>query len=211
MGNVNMEACQINYRGGEKKMSVEEVLKNTSGEAAAIAQLQTDVLNLNSNKANQITIAPFFSAEASYDPGDLVYYNGLSYRCVNAHEGEWDADNFAATTIAGELDSLKSGLTEKQNIYGNAVKIGEIAVNATYVEVIATKNGYLSVVYEMSSVNMNIKGKIRDAFNTPLGASFDITADAYTSEPLCVVPCRTGGTYAVSAKAGHNGISIYQF
>lgn len=110
MGNVNMEASQINYRGGEKKMSVEEALKNTSGEAAAIAQLQTDVLNLNSNKANQITIAPFFSAEASYDPGDLVYYNGLSYRCVNAHEGEWDADDFAATTISNELDALKSGL-----------------------------------------------------------------------------------------------------
>lgn len=112
MGNVNMEASQINYRGGQKKMSVEEALKNTSGEADAIAQLQTDVLNLNSNKANQITIAPFFSAEASYDPGDLVYYNGLSYRCVNAHEGEWDADDFAHTTIAGELDSLKSGLTK---------------------------------------------------------------------------------------------------
>lgn len=52
MGNVNMEASQINYRGGEKKMSVEEALKNTSGEAAAIAQLQTDVLNLNSNKTD---------------------------------------------------------------------------------------------------------------------------------------------------------------
>lgn len=32
MGNVNMEASQINYRGGQKKMSVEEALKNTSGE-----------------------------------------------------------------------------------------------------------------------------------------------------------------------------------
>lgn len=32
MGNVNMEASQINYRGGQKKMSVEEALKNTSVE-----------------------------------------------------------------------------------------------------------------------------------------------------------------------------------
>lgn len=32
MGNVNMEASQINYRGGATKMSVEEALKNTSGE-----------------------------------------------------------------------------------------------------------------------------------------------------------------------------------
>ena len=111
MGNVSMEASQINYRGGETKMSVEQALKETSGEAAAIAQLQTDVGNLQTTKANQITIAPFFSAETAYDPGDLVYYNGLTYRCVNAHEGEWDADDFAATTISNELDALKSGLT----------------------------------------------------------------------------------------------------
>lgn len=113
MGNIYMEASQINYRGGEKKMSVEEALKNTSGEAAAIAQLQSDVANLSDVKTNQITIAPTFSAETAYDPGDLVYYNGLSYRCVNAHEGEWDADDFAATTISNELSSLMSGLTVK--------------------------------------------------------------------------------------------------
>lgn len=111
MGNVHMEARDINYRGGQKKMSVEEALKNTSGEAAAIAQLQQDVSDLNDVKANKITIAPAFSAEASYDPGDLVYYNGLTYRCVNAHSGEWDADDFAATTIDNELSELRSGLT----------------------------------------------------------------------------------------------------
>lgn len=122
MGNVHMEAKDINYRGGEKKMSVEEALKSTSGEAAAIAQLQSDVANLSDVKANQITIAPTFSAETAYDPGDLVYYNGLSYRCVNSHEGEWDADDFAATTISNELASLESGLT---NI-GNVTKLGYV-------------------------------------------------------------------------------------
>ena len=115
MGNVMMEASQINYRGGETKMSVEQALKETSGEAAAIAALQEAVGDLQTTKANQITIAPFFSAETAYDPGDIVYYNGLSYRCVNAHEGEWDADDFAATTIANELSSLESGLTSLTN------------------------------------------------------------------------------------------------
>ena len=67
--------------------------------------------DLSDTKANQITIAPFFDPEAPYEVGDLVYYNGLSYRCTNDHEGEWDADDFAATTISGELDTLKSGLT----------------------------------------------------------------------------------------------------
>lgn len=124
MGNLYMEASQINYRGGEKKMSVEEALKNTSGEAAAIAQLQQDVTDLNDVKANKITIAPTFSDEASYDPGDLVYYNGLTYRCVNAHEGEWDADDFAATTIDGELAELRSGLT-------NLLKYVDITVTDT--------------------------------------------------------------------------------
>lgn len=157
MGNVNMEASQINYRGGQKKMSVEEALKNTSGEAAAIAQLQTDVLNLNSNKANQITIAPFFSAEASYDPGDLVYYNGLSYRCVNAHEGEWDADDFAATTIAGELDSLKSGLANKIVYETISVEFTGTVVQGTMLSTTISntgKNGY-RIISISSQINIS--------------------------------------------------------
>ena len=81
-----------------------------------LATLSGDVSDLNSGKANQITIALTFNADTAYDPGDLVYHNGLTYRCVNSHEGEWDADDFAATTIANELDTLKSGLTGLNNI-----------------------------------------------------------------------------------------------
>lgn len=72
--------------------------------------LQEDVNDLETLKANQITIAPTFSAETAYDIGDIVYYNGLTYRCTNAHEGEWDASDFAATTINNELASLNSNL-----------------------------------------------------------------------------------------------------
>ena len=75
--------------------------------------LEQDVSDLETTKANQITIAPTFSAETAYDVGDLVYYNGLSYRCTNAHEGEWDADDFAATTINNELATLNSNLSNK--------------------------------------------------------------------------------------------------
>ena len=100
---------------------LEAVAKDVAGLKTSVTELAGDVSNLNSNKANQITIAPFFNPETAYDPGDLVYYNGLSYRCVNAHEGEWDADDFAATTIAGELDTLKSGLNDFKNdvLFGN--------------------------------------------------------------------------------------------
>ena len=116
MGNVIMEASQINYRGGETKMSVEQALKETSGEAAAIAALQEAVGGLQSDKADLSVVAPAFSAEASYDVGDIVAYAGVTYRCTNSHEGEWDADDFAATTVAGELSSLESGLTNLHKI-----------------------------------------------------------------------------------------------
>lgn len=91
---------------------LEAVVKDVANLKTSVSGLSTDVSNLSDNKANQITIAPFFNAEASYSVGDLVYYNGLTYRCTNDHEGEWDADDFAATTVAGELDTLKSGLTD---------------------------------------------------------------------------------------------------
>ena len=143
MGNVSMEARDINYRGGETKMSVEEALKSASGEAAAIAQLQTDVGNLQTTKANLITIAPVFSAETAYDPGDLVYYNGLTYRCVNAHEGEWDADDFEATTIANELGELKSGLTNLEN--GAMTLLGKLELNNSVQLPASYKRLYLRV------------------------------------------------------------------
>lgn len=90
---------------------VEAVVKDVTNLKTSVSGLSEDVSDLNDNKANQITIAPFFNAETAYEVGDLVYYNGLSYRCTNAHEGEWDADDFAATTISNELASLMSGLT----------------------------------------------------------------------------------------------------
>lgn len=96
---------------------LEAVVKDVNSLKTSVSGLTTDVSNLSDNKANQITIAPFFDPETSYEVGDLVYYNGLSYRCTNDHDGEWDADDFAATTIAGELDTLKSGLTHLDSKY----------------------------------------------------------------------------------------------
>lgn len=98
-------------------ISTEELNKGTNDDLnTRVSTLEGEVSDLNSTKANQITIAPFFSAEASYSVGNLVYYNGLTYRCTNDHEGEWDADDFAATTISNELDTLKSGLTNLENV-----------------------------------------------------------------------------------------------
>ena len=95
---------------------LEAVVKDVTILKISVSGLTEDVSDLNKQKVNQITIAPFFNSEIAYDIGDLVYYNGLTYRCTNAHEGEWDADDFTSTTIANELDTLKSGLTNKIGI-----------------------------------------------------------------------------------------------
>ncbi len=83
-----------------------------------VSELETDVGNLNTTKANQITIAPFFSAETEYSVDDLVYYNGLLYSCIFDHLGEWDASDFTPTTVARELASQVVGVnysTTEQN------------------------------------------------------------------------------------------------
>lgn len=114
-------------------ISTEELNKGNNDDLnTRVTALEGEVSDLNSTKANQITIAPFFSAEASYSVGDLVYYNGLTYRCTNDHEGEWDADDFSATTIAGELDTLKSGLTGVTDVDISAITLETgIAWNAS--------------------------------------------------------------------------------
>ena len=89
---------------------LEAVVKSVSTLTTTVSGLAEDVGDLEEQKANQITIALPFNAETTYEVGDLVYYNGLSYRCTNEHTGEWDADDFAGTTIANELSTLKSGL-----------------------------------------------------------------------------------------------------
>ena len=110
--------------------------------AGEISDVKGDVSDLETTKANQITIAPTFSDSASYDVGDIVYYNGLSYRCTNAHEGAWDASDFAATTIAGELNGLNSNITPQlvttvalaSGLSGavTCVKIGKIVMVSGY-------------------------------------------------------------------------------
>jgi hypothetical protein len=159
---------------------------------------------------------PSTASQINYDNTD----SGMAATQVQAAVDELNSnkqpktDNNLQTTskeTTGAINELKNELTGKQNSYSTPVKIGEIAIGETSIGVVATKTGYISLVYEMNSVNMNIKGRIRDANMAQLGASFDIVAGAYTSEPICTIPSFTGQSYAVVVEVGHNGISIYQF
>ena len=113
MGNVNMEASQINYRGGSKKMSVEEAIKAAGTE---ITPEEKEWIDTIPELASQEIIAPEFDAEEGvYAVGDLVIYQGGLYQFTTAHEtaGAWNAEEVAAVKVSDEIDSLKSGLNNQ--------------------------------------------------------------------------------------------------
>lgn len=119
MGNVNMEATQINYRGGSKKMSVEEAIKAAGTEITPEEKTWIDSIpTLASGKADNDVIAPEFDSEAGvYAIGDLVMHEGKLYEFTTAHEtaGEWDSTEVTEKTVSDEIDSVKSGLNDKAN------------------------------------------------------------------------------------------------
>lgn len=73
-----------------------------------------DVETALTTKADNDVIAPEFDAEAgTYEIGDLVMYEGKLYEFTSAHEtaGEWDSTEVTEKTVADEIDTVKSGLT----------------------------------------------------------------------------------------------------
>lgn len=125
-----------------------------------------DVSNLSSSKANQITIAPFFDPETAYEVGDLVYYNGLSYQCTNDHEGEWDADDFAATTVSNELATLKSGLTNRFKTITSG-SLHDITQSGTYylTAAVTDRPAGLGGMYILSAYNDGLSVGMYVAYN----------------------------------------------
>jgi hypothetical protein len=112
MGNVHMEATQINYRGGSKKMSVEEAIKAAGTEITPEEKAWIDTIP---ELASQEIIAPEFDAEEGvYAVGDLVIYQGGLYKFTTAHEtaGAWNPEEVAAVKVSEELSSLESGLID---------------------------------------------------------------------------------------------------
>lgn len=84
-----------------------------------------DVETALDTKADNDVIAPEFDAEAgTYEIGDKVMYEGKLYEFTSAHEtaGEWDPTEVVETTVADELSSLESGLTNM----GNITKLGYV-------------------------------------------------------------------------------------
>lgn len=93
-------------------------------------------------------LAPEFDDTKTYQPGDVVVYNNELYVCVNAHTGDWDADDFAPTDMTTAMAAI-----------GDEIKILEVTWDSntnSYVfpavtDVVEAVDNYESVVLRYTS------------------------------------------------------------
>lgn len=115
MGNVNMEASQINYRNNSKKSvrTVETALDNLYTKSDTTAQDIIDLTAAMTAKADKIDIAPTFSAENTYFAGDLVFQSGRLWKFTTDHTpGEWNQEEVSATNIDLALKAVDVSLPD---------------------------------------------------------------------------------------------------
>lgn len=129
MGNVNMEAYQIHYRGDESVADHLRKIDLDVEKAAALPDLPTaegkkvltaitddqgdTELTYETPEVEPADIAPAFSEETAYSEGDLVYYEGNLYKFTEDHAaGAWDPSEVTPTSAAAEFNELKNTLND---------------------------------------------------------------------------------------------------
>lgn len=76
-------------------------------------------------KANTDIVASDFDATASYTAGNYCIYEGKFYKFKASHSGAWSASDVDEIKIAGELASLRSGLTNITTAF-NGINIARV-------------------------------------------------------------------------------------
>lgn len=240
MGNVVMEATQINYRRDDTLKTVDQKLQELSQESAidtdiapvfksnvtyhpgdlvyyrnklyvfnvehtgawAVADVTaTDVSGaMNAalaGKADYADIAGAFSAETAYTAGDLVIYNGIIYRCTNDHTGDWDADDFSATTIGAELNAINSNLANKEPLGGATTGNKTFAVGGN-LELRTDGEGGNITIKSQNNVQFEIDGYTDTLriWSQKSGVLAMVTWDGVTSVDLASINSKCWSYYA---------------
>ena len=69
-------------------------------------------------KADKVDLAPEFSTSEAYAVGDIVIYQNVLYKCIQAHTaGAWNSTNFASTNIAVKM--LKVDVDNGKLVFSN--------------------------------------------------------------------------------------------
>lgn len=97
----------------------------------ALGVVTGNITNLENDKADLEVVAAEFDAEAgTYDVGDLVTHEGKLYEFTSAHDtpGAWDPTEVTEKTVSDEIDTLKSGLNNKQDDLSLGVMINNLNI-----------------------------------------------------------------------------------
>lgn len=215
MGNVNMEASQINYRNNSKKSvrTVENALDNLFTQSGSIAQ---DIIDLSAamiEKVDQLDVAPTFSEETAYYIGDLVFESGRLWKFTANHApGEWNQEEVEATNIDQAIKAGGGG-----GISGNAYSLTEQEIGTwidgktLYQKTYALKvNGvdqypYSSNAYNISDLFDYVFMKHAEGIRTSDAGSY-VDTMSWNGEFL-LVPSK-GGLVASQFSSRYNSIYI---
>lgn len=113
-----MSVGAVNKQTGDRiptagRVAVDSVLSGTSTNPVQNRVVKAAL----DEKADTDIVASDFSAEASYTAGNYCIYEGKFYKFKNNHSGAWSAADVDEIKIAGELASLRSGLTNLIKVY----------------------------------------------------------------------------------------------
>lgn len=80
------------------------------------------------DRLNKISdsVAPEFSASASYTAGSYVYKNGVLYKFTADHTGAWTGTDAEVVTVGGEVTDLKSAINNLDETVTDLVGVNEI-------------------------------------------------------------------------------------
>ena len=180
MGNVNMEAYQVHYRGDESVADHLHAIDNDIEKAAVLPDLPTaegktvltavtdgqgdTELTYETPEVESEDIAPEFSEDEAYSEGDLVYYEGILYKFSADHAaGTWDPSEVTQTTVAAEFNELKNTLTNVTERISANTLANAITALTFDTEYVAAADGYLrGIANPGTSKYISLKGKLTD-------------------------------------------------
>lgn len=95
--------------------------------SSLVSQIEAAVASIPADySALWETLAPAFSADASYIPGQYVTYNSGLYRFTTSHTGSWVSGDVVAVNIGGELSDLKSAFDTKTSTEYGVYNLGTL-------------------------------------------------------------------------------------
>ena len=110
-----------------------EVYEN--GDVNYTGTLKQNGVDILSIKTDLADLASAFDNTASYAVGDYTVYSGGIYRCINAHTGDWDSNDFTLVAITDELKNKVDKIAGKglsTNDFTDALKDKVIALEPIY-------------------------------------------------------------------------------